>query len=37
MKNREKDKFTLEVNLIDTPDRLREEYLDRYDGVQSEI
>ena len=27
----------LELNFRDTPDKLREEYLDIYDGIQSEI
>ena len=36
-KGREKDKFTSEVSLMDTSDRLTEEYLDRYEGVKSEI
>ena len=29
----EKDRFTSEVSLIDTSDRITEEYLDRYKGV----
>ena len=33
----EKDGFTSEVSLVDTSDRLTEEYLDRYEGVKSEI
>ena len=33
----EKDRSTSEVSLIDTSDRLIEEYLDRYEGVKSEI
>ena len=36
-KGEEKDKFTSEVSPVDTPDRLTEEYLDRYEGVKSEI
>ena len=36
-KRGEKDRFTSGVNLIDTSDRLTEEYLDRYEGVKSEI
>ena len=36
-KGGEKDRFTSEVSLIDTSDRLTEEYLDRYKGVKSEI
>ena len=36
MKER-KYKLTLEVNLVDTSDRLREKYLDRYEGMKSEI
>ena len=36
-KEEEKDKFTLWVSLIDTSDRLTVEYLDRYEGVRSEI
>ena len=31
----EKDRSTSEVSLIDTSDRLIEEYLDRYEGVKS--
>ena len=33
----EKDRFTSEVGLIDTSERLTEEHLDRYEGVKSEI
>ena len=33
----EKDRSTSEVSLIDTSDRLIEEYLDRYEGVKLEI
>ena len=33
----EKDRFTSEVSLMDTSDRLTEEYLDRYKGVKSGI
>ena len=36
-KQREKDRPTLEVSLVDTSGRLPEEYLDRYEGVKSEI
>ena len=36
-KRGEKDRFTSEVSLIDTSDTLTEEYLDRYEGVKSEI
>ena len=36
-KEGEKDRFTLEVSFMDTLDRLTEEYLDRYEGVKSEI
>ena len=31
------DESLLEVNLVDNSDRLKEEYLDRYEGVKSEI
>ena len=37
MNNAEKDRLTLEVSLVDTSDQLTEEYLDRYEGVKSEI
>ena len=33
----EKDRFATEVSLVDTSDRLTEEYLDRYEGVKLEI
>ena len=33
----EKDRSTSEVSPVDTSDRLTEEYLDRYEGVKSEI
>ena len=33
----EKDRFTLQVSLMDTSDRLTENYLDRYEGLKSEI
>ena len=33
-KQGEKDRPTSEVSLVDTPDRLTEEYLDRYEGVK---
>ena len=36
-KQGEKDRPTSEVSLIDTSDRLTEEYFDRYKGVKSEI
>ena len=36
-KRGEKDRFMTEVSLMDTSDRLTEEYLDRYEGVKSEI
>ena len=36
-KQGEKDRPTSEVCLLDTSDRLTEEYLDRYEGVKSEI
>ena len=36
-KQREKDKWTPEINLANTHDRLVEEYLDRYEGVKLEI
>ena len=36
-KKGEKDRFTSGVSLIDTSDRLTEEYLDRYKGVKPEI
>ena len=36
-KEGEKDRFTSEVSLVDTSDRLTEEYLDRYEGVKSGI
>ena len=36
-KEGEKDKFTSQVSLVNTSDRLTEEYLDRYEGVRSEI
>ena len=36
-KRGEKDRFTSEVSLIDTSDRLTEEYLDCYKRVKSEI
>ena len=35
-KRGEKDRFTLEVSLIETSDRLTEQYLGRYKGVKSE-
>ena len=31
------NEFLLEVNLVDSSDRSKEEYLDRYEGVKSEI
>ena len=36
-KRGEKDKFATEVSLMDTADKLTEEYLDRYEGVKSKI
>ena len=36
-KGGEKDRFTPQVSLVDTSDRLTEEYLDRDEGVKSEI
>ena len=33
-KEGEKDRFRLEVSLVDTSDRLTEEYLDRCEGVK---
>ena len=36
-KEGEKNRFTSQVSLVDTSDRLTEEYLDRYKGVRSEI
>ena len=36
-KEGEKDIFTSQVSLMDTSDRLTEEYLDRCHGVKSEI
>ena len=36
-KGRNVDESLLEVNLVDNSDRLKEEYLDRYEGVKSEI
>ena len=33
----EKDRLTSEVSLVNTSDRLTEEYWDRYEGVKSEI
>ena len=36
-KSRNINKSLLEVNLIEGVDRLKEEYLDRYEGVKSEI
>ena len=36
-KEGEKDRFTSEISLMDTSDRLTEEYLDRYEGIKSEI
>ena len=37
IKEKEKDKFSLQVGLINASDRLMEEYLDRHEGVMSEI
>ena len=36
-KEGEKDRFIPEVSLVDTSDRLTKEYLDRYEGVRSQI
>ena len=36
-KGRNVDESLLEVHLVDNSDRLKEEYLDRYEGVKSEI
>ena len=36
-KSRKVDESLLEVNLVDNSDRLKEEYLDRYEGGKSEI
>ena len=36
-KGRNKNESLLEVNLVDGLDRSKEEYLDRYEGVKSEI
>ena len=36
-KDRNTNESLLEVNLIDSSDRSKEEYLDRYEGVKSEI
>ena len=36
-KRGEKDRFTSVVSLVDISDRLTEEYLDRYEGLKSEI
>ena len=37
MKSRNINESLLEVNLVDSLDRSKEEYLDRYEGVKSEI
>ena len=36
-KSRNTNESLLEVNLVDSSDRSKEEYLDRYEGVKSEI
>ena len=36
-KGRNVDESLIEVNLVDNSDRLKEEYLDRYEGVKSKI
>ena len=36
-KEKEKDKPSLQVDLMNVSDRLMEEYLDRYEGVKLEI
>ena len=37
VKGRNVDESLLEMNLVDNSDRLKEEYLDKYEGVKSEI
>ena len=37
VKGKNVDESLLEVNLVDNSDRFREEYLDKYEGVKSEI
>ena len=34
---REKERHVLNIDFDDTPEKLREEYLDMYEGIQSEI
>ena len=36
-KEKDKGEFSLQVNLASTKDKSMEEYLDRYEGVRSEI
>ena len=36
-REKDEDRFSLQVSFVDTSDRLREEYLDRYEGVKLEI
>ena len=36
-KGRNINESLLDVNLVDISDRLKEEYLDRYEGIKSEI
>ena len=36
-KEKDKNKFSIQVDLVSTSDRSTEEYLDRYEGVKSEI
>ena len=36
-KNDERERSILEIDFVNTSDRLKEEYLDRYEGVESEI
>ena len=36
-KRGEKDSLTSELSLVDNSDRLMEKYLDRYEGLKSEI
>ena len=37
VKGKDKNESLLKVNLVKSSGRLREEYLDRYEGVKSEI
>ena len=36
-KEKDRNEFSLQVNLMSTSDKSMEEYLDRYEGVKSEI